>query len=188
MAQASTDTRRTDTRAQIRAAALDLFAERGYDATSLREIADRLGVTKAAVYYHFRTKEEILASLFDDLLAGVDAILEWARAQEPGVERARGIVERYSALLGTETGGPVSRIVQAQQALKKFGPGEGMQQRFQEMGALIAPPGAEPARRLRARLALVAVHMGAFGPDAEGDAAQRRVVALQVAQELVGTV
>ena len=47
------DERRTDTREQIRRLALQLFAERGYDGTSLREIADRLGITKAAVYYHF---------------------------------------------------------------------------------------------------------------------------------------
>jgi AcrR family transcriptional regulator len=52
-------------------AALDLFARHGFDGTSLQLIADHLGVTKAAVYYHFRTKGEILAALvqpaFDDL-------------------------------------------------------------------------------------------------------------------------
>lgn len=51
--------------------ALDLFAQHGYDGTSLQLIADQLGVTKAAVYYHFRTKGEILGALvqpaFDDL-------------------------------------------------------------------------------------------------------------------------
>jgi len=188
MTDARTDTRRTGTREQIRAAALDLFAERGYDATSLREIADRLGVTKAAVYYHFRTKEEILASLFDDMLAGLDAIIEWAGDEAPGPARAREIVERYSTLLATDSGGEVSRIVQSQQALKQFAPGEEMKRRFEAMSALLAPDVTDPAQRLRGRLALVAVHMGAFGPDADGDAAQRRVVALRVAQELVGAV
>ena len=52
-----------DTRARIQAVALDLFTEQGYEATSLREIAERLGVTKAALYYHFKTKDEIVASL-----------------------------------------------------------------------------------------------------------------------------
>ncbi len=43
--------------------ALDLFTEQGYDGTSLREIAERLGVTKAALYYHFESKEDILMAL-----------------------------------------------------------------------------------------------------------------------------
>ena len=48
------------TRQQILATAQRLFAERGYDATSLQMIADEMGLTKAAVYYHFRAKNEIL--------------------------------------------------------------------------------------------------------------------------------
>jgi len=45
-----------DTRQRILDVASELFVERGYDATSLREIAERLGVTKAALYYHFASK------------------------------------------------------------------------------------------------------------------------------------
>ena len=62
-------------------AALDLFLEHGYNGTSLQMIGDRLGVTKAAVTYHFRSKEELLeavvAPAFDDLkhlLEGAEAI------------------------------------------------------------------------------------------------------------------
>jgi len=69
------DERRTDTREQIRVVALEMFAERGYAGTSLREIAERLGVTKAAVYYHFPTKEDILASLLKVLLQLREAVL-----------------------------------------------------------------------------------------------------------------
>ncbi|MGH7666455.1 MAG: TetR/AcrR family transcriptional regulator [Candidatus Dormibacteria bacterium] len=53
------------TREVILQAALDLFTEQGFDKTSLREVAERVGVTKAALYYHFHSKEEILASLVD---------------------------------------------------------------------------------------------------------------------------
>jgi AcrR family transcriptional regulator len=48
------------TRQQILQTAQRLFAEVGYDATSLQMIADELGLTKAAVYYHFHTKRDIL--------------------------------------------------------------------------------------------------------------------------------
>jgi AcrR family transcriptional regulator len=54
-------------------AALELFSEHGFEGTSLQDIADRLGVTKAAVYYHFRTKDDLLLALvlpvFHDVLA-----------------------------------------------------------------------------------------------------------------------
>ncbi len=52
-----------DTRQRILNVALDLFTEQGYDGTSLRQIAEQLGVTKAALYYHFESKEDILMAL-----------------------------------------------------------------------------------------------------------------------------
>jgi len=51
------------TRQRILDVALDLFIDQGYDGTSLRQIADRLGITKAALYYHFGAKEDILMAL-----------------------------------------------------------------------------------------------------------------------------
>ncbi len=52
-----------DTKQRILDVALDLFTEQGYDGTSLRQIAEQLGVTKAALYYHFESKEDILMAL-----------------------------------------------------------------------------------------------------------------------------
>ncbi|MGW9346944.1 TetR/AcrR family transcriptional regulator [Nocardiopsis flavescens] len=69
-----------DTRAEIQEAALDLFGRQGYEKTSLREIAERLDITKAALYYHFRSKEDLLRALaeplrrdMEEFLAGLDA-------------------------------------------------------------------------------------------------------------------
>jgi AcrR family transcriptional regulator len=53
----------SNTRQRILDVALDLFTEQGYDGTSLREIAAQLSVTKAALYYHFESKEDILRAL-----------------------------------------------------------------------------------------------------------------------------
>jgi AcrR family transcriptional regulator len=58
--------RRGDTRARIQQVALELFAAQGYERTSLREVAERLGVTKAALYYHFKSKEDIVCSFTED--------------------------------------------------------------------------------------------------------------------------
>jgi AcrR family transcriptional regulator len=71
------------TQERILDVALELFNEQGYDKTSLREIAQRLGVTKAALYYHFARKEDILLALHlrlhalgSDLLDRLDSLDE----------------------------------------------------------------------------------------------------------------
>jgi AcrR family transcriptional regulator len=63
------------TRTRIQVVALALFATRGYDATSLQEIASALDVTKAALYYHFPSKAALLHSLADPLLDGERTLL-----------------------------------------------------------------------------------------------------------------
>ena len=69
--------------AQVRTAgvALDLFAAQGVSGTSLQMIADALGVTKAAVYHQFRTKEAIVVAAVDLELAKLEPALEAAEAQ-----------------------------------------------------------------------------------------------------------
>jgi AcrR family transcriptional regulator len=71
------------TRQQILETAQRLFADLGYDATSLQMIADEMGLTKAAVYYHFRTKNEILHA-----------------AMLPGIERLQALLEEAAEIRG----------------------------------------------------------------------------------------
>jgi AcrR family transcriptional regulator len=52
-----------NTRQRILDIALELFIDQGYDATSIRQIADRLGFSKASIYYHFASKQDILMAL-----------------------------------------------------------------------------------------------------------------------------
>jgi AcrR family transcriptional regulator len=63
-------------RAALLTAALDSFARRGYDATSVAELAAATGMSKAAVSYHFRTKNDLLHAVADPLLDSLDALLE----------------------------------------------------------------------------------------------------------------
>jgi AcrR family transcriptional regulator len=49
--------------------ARELFARQGVQRTSLREIADHLGITKPALYYHFDSREALVASIVEPLLA-----------------------------------------------------------------------------------------------------------------------
>ena len=77
---------RGSTRERILDIALELFNEQGYDKTSLREIAERLHVTKAALYYHFERKEDILMELHLRLHALGRHVLEHLRALDPDVD------------------------------------------------------------------------------------------------------
>ena len=81
---------RPRTAAQLRVigAALDLFAEHGVGGTSLQMIADAIGVTKAAVYHQFKTKDEIVLAAAEVELARVEAA--WRRPRPSPTGPARG--------------------------------------------------------------------------------------------------
>jgi AcrR family transcriptional regulator len=68
--------------ARIIAAALELFAQNGVGGTSHKMIADAIGLTKAAVYHQFKTKDEIVLAAAEDELARLEAVLEAARMQK----------------------------------------------------------------------------------------------------------
>src|SRR5689334_22564987 len=105
--------RRGDTRQRIQDVALELFSEHGYEKTSLREIAEHLDVTKAALYYHFKTKEEILISIFEDLTRPLDELIEWGKGQPHTLETKQEVLRRYSNALGGAS--PLFRFMQENQ-------------------------------------------------------------------------
>jgi AcrR family transcriptional regulator len=73
---------RTATRTRILIAALNLLADHSVSGTSLQMIADALGVTKAAVYHQFKTKDEIIIAVTEMQLARLEDALEDAEAAE----------------------------------------------------------------------------------------------------------
>jgi TetR/AcrR family transcriptional regulator len=85
--QVSTRTAGAETRRSILQAALDLFAERGFDGASTRLIAERAGVTQPLLNYHFAGKEELwraaVDDLFDDFRASTQARVAGLRGVDP---------------------------------------------------------------------------------------------------------
>jgi AcrR family transcriptional regulator len=69
-------------RDRVLAAALDLFGEHGVSGTSLQMIADRIGVTKAAVYHQFHTKEEIVLGVLAPAMESLTRSLEHAESHD----------------------------------------------------------------------------------------------------------
>ena len=68
----------SSTRERILQVALELFGRQGYEGTSIRNIADRMGMTKAAIYYHFPSKENLLADILTPAMTRVGQVLATA--------------------------------------------------------------------------------------------------------------
>jgi AcrR family transcriptional regulator len=81
----------TAAQTRIIEAALGLFAEHGVSGTSLQMIADSLGVTKAAVYHQYNTKDEIILAVAQLVLARLEAAVTAAEA-ERSRSRARDVL------------------------------------------------------------------------------------------------
>jgi AcrR family transcriptional regulator len=74
------------------AAAVAVFNDSGYDGTSVAALAARLGLSKAALYHHFSSKEEILETALDEALDGLEGVLAATDAVRPG-ERLATVLE-----------------------------------------------------------------------------------------------
>jgi AcrR family transcriptional regulator len=177
--------RRGNTRQRIQDVALELFVEQGYEKTSLREIAERLDVTKAALYYHFKTKEDILISLFQDLTRPLDELTEWALEQPRTLDTKREVLRRYSEALSGAA--PLFRFMQENQAaVRELSVGESFKDRMVRMMDIIKEPEAPLTDQVRCVSALFTMHAGMFLlRDVEGDPEDKRKAVLEVAIDLV---
>lgn len=84
-----------ETRAEILRVALRLFTEKGYEATSTRDLTEALGLTKSSLYYHFRNKEEIVSSLLTARRHDLDDLIEWIAAQPRTPDLPRRAAQRW---------------------------------------------------------------------------------------------
>jgi AcrR family transcriptional regulator len=84
-----------DTRQRIVDVAVRLFTRHSFAGTSLQMIADELGFTKAALYHHFHTREELLTAVVEPVFAQVRASIEQAEAQRGRSARAERMLTGY---------------------------------------------------------------------------------------------
>lgn len=85
--------RPSDTKRRIQEVARELFAQQGVQRTSLQDIADRLGITKPALYYHFSSREELVRSIVQPILDEEEAFLVGQEAL--GEVEPRALLEGY---------------------------------------------------------------------------------------------
>jgi AcrR family transcriptional regulator len=154
---------RGDTRGRIQQVAVELFTEHGYEGTSLREIAERLEVTKAALYYHFKSKEDIVRSLVEDYYGQMDALIAWGRERPRTAAVRQTILSRYVSIVAE--GDQVFRMLHQNQAAVNTmasakSRGELFRERMHSLIELLTEPDAELPDQLRAAMALGGISVG----------------------------
>ena len=88
----------TDTRTRLVEVAVRLFTRHSYAGTSLQMIADEIGFTKAAIYHHFRTREQLLAAVLEPMLDELRAVVESAEGKRTAHARAEHMLSGYASL------------------------------------------------------------------------------------------
>lgn len=174
------------TRTRIQEVALELFGEQGYENTSLREIADRLGVTKAALYYYFKTKDDIVLSCVEDLMTELDEIIEWGRAQQAADQTRRELIDRYAEVVLRRAA--AMRFFHQNPSTERLAIGSKFKDRMATMNRLLADPDGPLEQRIRALAAIASLHaaVGVFH-DGPYTPEQVRDAAVSVSRELVAT-
>ncbi len=87
-----------DTRQRLIDAAIALFIRHSFAGTSLQMIADELGFTKAAIYHHFRTREQLLTAILEPIIDKLSAVVDDAEKQRGVQARAERMLNGYARL------------------------------------------------------------------------------------------
>ena len=88
-----------DTRQRLLDIAMVLISRHGFAGTSLQMIADDLGFTKAAIYYHFRTRDQLLIALMEPLLHQIRQVVETAEDQSTPRTQMDAMVRGFAAVV-----------------------------------------------------------------------------------------
>jgi AcrR family transcriptional regulator len=91
----------SDTKQRIIGSAIHLFAEKGYQATTIAEIAKASEANAGSVYFFFQTKQDILLAVLDTYCEGIEQMLlepAWRNVSDP-IERIFALLERYRSFL-----------------------------------------------------------------------------------------
>jgi AcrR family transcriptional regulator len=173
---------RIGTREEILATALDLFLAQGYEATSLREIAERLQITKAALYYHFPAKEQLVVELARQFLNDLADMLAKVRS-ERSRERRAGQVELLTAYLGLFIEHHKVVDLLSRNPAAQNHPDVGLRVRtlVEALTAELAGPDAMPEDKLRAACAIGAISSVAWQPSRDAEKARAVILGAALA-------
>jgi AcrR family transcriptional regulator len=153
---------RSPAQTRILDAALRLIAEHAVGGTSLQMIADAVGVTKAAVYHQFKTKEQIVIALTERELGGLEEALEAAEAHDHRTQAREVLLERVIDV-AVERRGAASTLQFDPVIVRLLADHEPFQQFIHRLYGVLVDDAAEDARVSAAMLS-GAIAVGVLHP------------------------
>jgi AcrR family transcriptional regulator len=176
---------RTAAQTRILTAALDLFATHGVSGTSLQMIADAIGVTKAAVYHQFKTKEEIVVAVTDTELGRLEDALEAAEA-EPDPLRARKVLLTRVIDIAVESRGLVRTLQNDPVIVRLLGEHEPFRHFISRLYGVLLDEHDDTEARIAAALFSGAIAGGIVNPLVDDiDNATLRAALIQLTQRML---
>jgi AcrR family transcriptional regulator len=149
-----------DTRQRILDVAVDLFIERGYAGTSVRDISERLGMTKGSLYYHFASKEDLLTALVEPMMTALDEFISEAEHRSQPADRA--MIERLVNILDTH-GVILRSLMSDPSVLRGLAIKQAMPQRLAALQRAVAGA-ADESSAIRGRCAIGLINAGTIAP------------------------
>jgi AcrR family transcriptional regulator len=141
--------------------ALARFRVGGFAGTSIADLAGALGVSKAAIYYHYRSKDALLHHLIDPLLDAVDACIQDHPTPAVSARTARQLLDAYLAVLIAHRE-VVPLITTDVAVLNHPTIGPRLRAQNQQLQSLLTAPDTSVAARLRAEATLGAIRRPVF--------------------------
>ena len=161
-------------------AAIDLFAEHGVGGTSLQMIADQIGVTKAAVYHQFNTKEEIVLAAAEAELARLAAVIDAAET-EASRKRARDVLVTGIVDLAVDRRRTVNTILRDPVIVGYFAEHKRFRDVMHRLQHVLIGDDAGPEARVRTAMLIAAISgaiMHPFVADLDDEMLRRELVRL----------
>ncbi|MFB4304485.1 TetR/AcrR family transcriptional regulator [Actinomadura sp. GTD37] len=155
--EARAGTRGDGTRGRIFTVARQLFTEQGYAGTSIADIAKELGTSKAALYYHFKSKEEILSELLAEPIARYAALAARAESGAAAAEILGALIDMTAdAEIVLNVFGNDPSVARALRQAHHF------QEQTETIIAALAGPGPSAGALARAHAAYTVAKQGTF--------------------------
>jgi AcrR family transcriptional regulator len=177
---------RSAAQTRIIAAALALFARHGVGGTSLQMIADEIGVTKAAVYHQFKTKEEIVVAAAEAELVKVAAVIHVAEA-ERSAKQARDTALAGIVDLAVDGRHTVGSILSDPVAASSFADNDMFRDVMHRLGRLLIGDDTGPEARIRTATLIAAISGAVLHPlVADLDDDTLRAELLRLARRFLG--
>ena len=161
-----------DTHDSILQRARDLFARQGYRGTSIRQLTSGLGLTPAALYYHFTGKEDVLAGVLAPMERDGETIIARMAELAPTPEALREVLDRYFDLLARDI--VAFRLVADDVDVQQSAVGQRLRAQARDLFAWLTGPSPEVEDRIRAAAAVgtirLSLEQSGVEPDTHRDA------------------